>query len=413
MKIVTTLFLALAMAPQAASIFPKALPQELKFPAYGQQNTMIVNEDRRGTWTFLAGGWNGLVQFQGYEYSGSPKTWSEKWDSKTLSQIDFPLGVMGLARSNSLFMAVGNSQNKTSYLAEAPRYAISTDGLTWTTHAGTVPGWMMSLAYGNGTWVGTGYEATRIGYRVGQIQYSKDDGATWHAVMLGDGETLFKACWNGSLWVAVGEKRTAALGNPLMETRIYTSPDGATWTLQSSPGAVNLNSVVWGHGKWVAVGESFPYRGAPYPVILNSIDGFTWTEVTPKNSNEGGFLSDVDTTLFGFVAVGHRRVIHSYDGVQWEPVYAAPQVTFRAVKTTPFEREGSRLYLLADTGRAFQDTLPEIAGISGLRGAGRPSNTPAHRSIDPLSVLRFVGAPNQGHFLDASGRRLLGTPHRR
>ncbi|MBK9578887.1 MAG: exo-alpha-sialidase [Fibrobacterota bacterium] len=390
MKIVTSLFLALAMAPQAASIFPKALPQELKFPAYGQQNTMIVNEDRRGTWTFLAGGWNGLVQFQGYEYTGAPKTWSEKWDSKTLTEIGFPLGVMGLARSKSLFMAVGNSQNQTTYDEEAPRYAISKDGLTWTTHAGTTPGWMSSLAYGDRTWVATGSKSTGIGEWVGQIQYSKDDGASWQSVVLGDRERLERAFWNGSLWVAVGEKRMTGMGGAFLETRIYTSVDGVRWTLRSSPGTVTLNSVVWGHGKWVAVGESYPHRGTPCPIILNSDDGISWTDVSPL-ADENGFLTDVDTTMFGFIAVGHRRVIHSFDGVQWEPVYANPTPTFRAVKTIPFGREGSEIYLLADTGRAFQDTLPEIVYSSSM-------GLPAHSQARDWKI---VG--NRLHVPEASG----------
>lgn len=412
MKIVTSLFLALAITSQAANLYPLPPARELGFPAYGHQKAMIVNDTRKGGWTFMATGWNGLVQYQGRRFDETSKSWVEKWDSKTLTEIGFPLGVMGLARSNSLFMAVGNSQNQTTYNEDAPRYAISKDGLTWATHAGTTPGWMMSLAYGDGTWVATGSKSTGSGDRVGHIQYSKDDGATWQSVLLGEDENLNRAFWNGSLWVAVGEKRMSGMGGAFLETRIYTSIDGVRWTLRSSPGTVTLNSVVWGHGKWVAVGESYPHRGTPCPIILNSDDGISWTDVSPL-ADENGFLTDVDTTRFGFIAVGHRRVIHSFDGIQWEPVYANPTPTFRAVKTTPFERIGSEIYLLADTGRAYQDTLPEIAGISGLRGTDRPSNVQDQRSADPLSVLRFVGAPNQGHFLDASGRRLLRATNRR
>ncbi|MBK8801829.1 MAG: hypothetical protein IPN71_07185 [Fibrobacteres bacterium] len=373
MKTFPLLPLALALASQAANLYPLPPAKELGFPAYGHQKTMIVNDDRGGPWRFMATGWNGLVQFQGYEYAGSPKTWNEKWDSKTMTEIGFPLGVMGLARSKKLFMAVGNAQDPTTYNALPPRYAISTDGLAWTTLAGTTSGWMMSLAYGDGTWVATGSKSTGIGEWVGQIQYSKDDGASWQSVLLGERENLIRAFWNGSLWVAVGEKRMTGMGGAFLETRIYTSVDGVRWTLRSSPGTVTLNSVVWGHGKWVAVGESYPYRGTPCPIILNSDDGISWTDVSPL-ADENGFLTDVDTTMFGFIAVGHRRVIHSFDGIHWEPVYANPTPTFRAVKTIPFAHEGSEIYLLADTGRAFQDTLPEVVKVSSM---GIPAHSEA------------------------------------
>ncbi|HNY32998.1 MAG TPA: sialidase family protein [Fibrobacteria bacterium] len=403
--------LASALASQAANLQPLDPAEELAFPAQGEQYAMIVNDDQHWLCTFIAAGWNGVVVFQGKKYDTSLKRWVEQWDSKARTEIGFTSGIMGLARSETLFMAVGNAKNPTTYQEDAPRCAISKDGSTWTTHAGTTPGWMMSLAHGDGTWVATGSQSTGAGGRVGQIQYSKDDGATWNVVTLGDGETLLRAFWNGSLWVAVGAKRTSEMGGTFMETRVYTSPDGATWTMRPTPGSVTLNSVVWGHGKWVAVGTSSPYRGTHFPIILNSVDAITWTDVSPQD-DEAGSLTDIDTTQLGYVAVGRNRVIHSYDGVHWEPVYTAPQANLKAVRTTPFGREGSRLYLLADTGRAFQDTLIEKAEFSSLRGAGRVSTPQGKRSADPLSVQRFADPRNQGRSLDSRGRRLVGSTDR-
>lgn len=59
--------------------------------------------------------------------------------------------------------------------------------------------------------------------------------------------------WNGSIFVAIGEKS------------ILTSPDGWNWTERYS-GESGFEGVTWGDGQFVAVGDA--------GTLYTSVDGF-------------------------------------------------------------------------------------------------------------------------------------------
>lgn len=370
LRSVPLLLAACAPCFSAWAEYPILPAHELRFPVQGFQWAMtrpVVDAH----FAFLAAGENGLVAYKGRRFEGGD--WKEKWESRTTSDLGMIRGARGIAKSSSRYIAVGEGTGEASTEAQPPRFATSTDGSTWTTSSSTEPGIPYSLAYGGGTWVMTGTRYLGAGTGTshtdrfqGQVQYSTDDGATWHAAALEGGVTLYRAHWNGSLWVAVGEMRESSTGTAHVESRIYASPDGMTWTKAACNGMATLRSVTHGHGLWVAVGESYTAQSVANAVIFTSRDGVAWNDVSPKSDNQAGQFHDIDTTEQGFLAVGSHRILHSYDGSAWTPVYASADHVYKAVRSEPFGNgEGSVVYLLADTGRAYIDTLEESRRSTG------------------------------------------------
>lgn len=389
----------------AQESFPQQLPLELDFPAQGFQYGLTLRGNANERLAFLAAGTNGVVRCKGREYDPIAQASVFKWDSWTTSDLGMSYQASGVATSGTRYVAVGRGAAANSS-DELPRFAVSTDGANWTGVTATEPGWLQDLAYGNGTWVAVGTHYADAAGFTGEIQYSKDDGSTWHAVALGEDESLFGVCWNGSKWVAVGEKRSSGMGSARIQARVYTSPDGVAWAMGDAPVAATLNGVAWGHGAWVAVGASNPAGGVPNAVVLRSETGETWADVSPSDMGAGGRYHGVDTAVSGFLVVGDGgRVLHSPDGRTWSSVYAldaAPRRVYKRVRTERFWPH-TMAWFLADTGRAFLDTIYHPAATPTLaeRASGRVA----------LSVARgrMLLPGRGGEIVDARILRLDGT----
>ncbi|MCI0669434.1 MAG: IPT/TIG domain-containing protein [Myxococcaceae bacterium] len=123
------------------------------------------------------------------------------------------------------------------------------------------------------------------------------DGTAWTRRTVPAGQSLRKAFWTGSQFVAVG-----------VSGAIATSPDGVTWTARTSGVTGVLRGVAAAPATLVIVGDS--------GTILSSSDGGgTWV---PRTSGVSASLKRVVWTGTEFFAVGSGgKVLHSSDGTTW------------------------------------------------------------------------------------------------
>ncbi len=216
-------------------------------------------------------------------------------------------------------VAVGDNPGATSRIETSP------NGIVWTLATDPDPtGTLFGVASGNGVLVACGDAG---------VARSTDDGATWTAhttpFSLLSGFS-FGICYSPALamWVIGGRATGAAPPAPGSdESVIMTSTDdGITWTEQTTPWLGNTDSalvqgVAWSQslGQFVAGGAA--NAGAPFPVIMTSPDGITWTsQSTPMDG--GNSIAGVyfDPTLALWIAVGAdgtHSIMTSPDGATW------------------------------------------------------------------------------------------------
>ena len=173
---------------------------------------------------------------------------------------------------------------------------------------------LYDVVWGNELFVAVG----QSGFDETEVLLSPD-GVAWERVSLGkparplgvsgDGVgALYGIAWNGSVFVAVGE-------------RLLTSTDGKSWTV-SAPVSSCVFSRVKAHGAtFVAVGGD---RGRG--CIASSIDGKKWTDRTAALASNNAVLTSVFSTETGFLAIGNANlgrfglssvVLSSSDGRSW------------------------------------------------------------------------------------------------
>lgn len=165
------------------------------------------------------------------------------------------------------------------------------------------------------------------------------DGASWTLQRVSTSETgLWKATWDGSQFIL-----TSNAG------RLYTSPDGIDWTLHHLNGALQTMSAVASRGgsavasdilgqmvhttdwqTWsvvyyapqdvnaMAASNSEFIAVGDYTLILRSVDGSTWSDVSPSLPS-GVALEDVMWNGTYFLAVGvGGHTFRSTNGLVWE-----------------------------------------------------------------------------------------------
>ncbi len=164
----------------------------------------------------------------------------------------------------------------------------SADGISWTMRTSGTSYILDSVAFGNGTFVAVGGAGTIL---------TSSDGITWTNRTSGTASELIKVIFQNNQFVAVG-----AAG------AIVTSPDGVTWTARTSNTANDIFGVAFGNGIFVASG----YNGT---ILTSSDNGVTWTNSTSGTTN---WLTDA---AFGnntfVVTVYNGTVLTSSDGLIW------------------------------------------------------------------------------------------------
>ena len=168
-------------------------------------------------------------------------------------------------------------------------------------------------------WGATHWAAVGSGSLNEAVVLMSSDGATWGKLSLGKSRellslskkgpgTLYGIAWNGSRFVAVGEK-------------LLTSRDGSEWSVAAEFAQCKLTRVTTNGTMFVAVGGYY-HNGC----VVTSPDGMSWTDRTANLSGEGALLTDVIWTGVAFVALGNVNrgkfgmtalVFTSADGNTW------------------------------------------------------------------------------------------------
>jgi hypothetical protein len=209
--------------------------------------------------------------------------------------------------SGTTFVAVGiNSVN-------VPVYAISTNGLTWSTPVAingtnTAVNQMTAVAYGSGTYVALGYDNS-----YNSIYTYSTNGTTWitPTALAGDsaGNGLSALAYDGTKFVAVGTNSTNA--------RFSYSSNGISWAsianLGSGSAGYNPYDICYANGKFVVVGTDT--NG--YASVVTSANGTTWSNPSVMGSNGTTFIQPC-----GIAYTGSKYIATANDQINNYPVYS-------------------------------------------------------------------------------------------
>lgn len=194
------------------------------------------------------------------------------------------------------------------------------------------------VAYGNGKWVATGYNASNDI----NIIYS-NDGINWNNANRYDGLSIFyngesttsnqrgqKVAYGNGRWVATGKSE------PNDNSNILYSNDGISWYTATMTDGTSIfygvstvdggKGIAYGNGRWVAVGHSDTDEGN----ILYSDNGISWQRAE-MNNGTSPFINGVgDSSGLNVIynsgsnlwmAVGHtsdyNNLLVSHNGISW------------------------------------------------------------------------------------------------
>jgi hypothetical protein len=151
--------------------------------------------------------------------------------------------------------------------------------------------------------------------------YSSPDGTTWTGLTASGPPGANGLAWSGTRLVTVG----GSINTATPVAPIQASLDGVTWTVVSPPawtGVDYFEDVIWSGTQFLAVGG--PVTNVPQGVaggaglVATSPDGLTWTQY-----NTSQFLENVVWSGSQFVAVGATAVQTSPDGITWTDATSA------------------------------------------------------------------------------------------
>jgi hypothetical protein len=223
------------------------------------------------------------------------------------------------AGTDLILVCVGKAGDSSSRAMTSP------DGITWTLITDPDPtGELFGVAYnGTDTVIGCGDAGVLVGTVTSPTSITWNAYATPFSTSGGD---AFGVGYSPDLsrWVIGGF--AGGVGD---ETVICTSDDdGVTWTERASPwlaftdGAF-VQEVAWSRTQnlFVAVGTSRSGTIAPFPVVMTSPDGITWTnQVTPMDGGTSVDGVTFDVALGLWIAVGAgatHSIMTSPDGSTW------------------------------------------------------------------------------------------------
>jgi hypothetical protein len=231
--------------------------------------------------------------------------------TKSASSLDSVF--QSLTYGGSKFVGVGFTGD---YHGSAPVISTSTDGVDWSKKSLPVTdGALNSIVYGNGTFVTAGYYwkyGPNSTYTVVSTILTSTDGDVWSPASLPDGIA------NGRLIsVAYGNGLFVASGFDSDRLALFTSSDGITWTPHKSHSTTS-EMYIWAYGNNLFVATEYFWldpTGRSRTVILTSPDGLSWTKRYTLPDNV-----EIKSLRYGngvFVAVGEGNLLSSSDGIRW------------------------------------------------------------------------------------------------
>jgi hypothetical protein len=161
--------------------------------------------------------------------------------------------------------AIIHAEDKFVAVGFSNTIARSADGATWTSESLHNGDSLLSITYGNGTFVAVG-EKSRVDAAYPDNILISADGILWTRQTIGPAAKELRV-------VAFGDGRFVALG----ETNSFTSTDGVQWTSHLFPSAAAKEKLAFGNGHFVVVTRG-PQFGTLFNSIYSSRDGETWTE---------------------------------------------------------------------------------------------------------------------------------------
>lgn len=252
----------------------------------------------------------------------------------------------------------------------------STDGVKWERTATTSPydnteltarsggilhQAMLSVAYGDGTWVATAQECTE---RVClPVEFTSTDATTWTRRVMEGSLGAVSVAHDSRTWAFVGRELTGAgAGATDSATAIAgRSTDGETWNYSATePEGVILEGLAAGSGAWLAVQDRSTEPDVPSSDgIYRSEDLITWSEVS---------IIEADLHGVAVFAVGRTTP-------------AAPATTTTTAPAPATDVDGIRVLT---RGLQFQD-------LSGMNTSLAPFAGPATAAVDVIRAM--LGEP--------------------
>lgn len=183
---------------------------------------------------------------------------------------------------------------------------LSTDGINWTRVKMPSSEKWYGIAYGNGKFIATAKDSTKIAYST--------DAQTWSSAVLPSGVFLSDVAYGNGRFVAVPQYANG---------KAVYSTDGINWAASDFSSTLQAYAIAFGNGVFVAVGLNNDLSASPVSEVLHSTDGETWESVRLP------FLGSLAHIAFGggiFVAVdaSTARVIYSENGISWNQVKLPP-----------------------------------------------------------------------------------------
>lgn len=184
----------------------------------------------------------------------------------------------------------------------AARAIVSSDGTTWSSHSMS-PGNVSNVAYGAGVFVAS-LESNAVRYSA--------DGASWTSVTLpgsGNGRGL---AFGAGVFVRLRYSGSNT-------ARVLTSPDGVTWTVRTTPNlALDWISVAYSPALGMFAAVASGENGGSASNIMTSPDGITWTARTnPLPSVGWGCVGVAPDGSFVALGYAHGSVLRSSNGTTW------------------------------------------------------------------------------------------------
>ena len=198
----------------------------------------------------------------------------------------------GVALQSSLLYATGDNFT----------VAYSLGGSTWTTVQSLIMGVAGSIIWNGSMWLAgmiTGSDTILYSY----------DGVNW----IGLGQIAFNTrcnqiAWNGFLWVATG----------FGVNTLFYSYDGLSWTgLGSTIFTTEAFGIAWGSGLFVATGSGSA-------CLASSPDGINWTASGSTVFTEGRKIAYGNGLFIACGVAGTSSMAYSSTGLTWTPVASPP-----------------------------------------------------------------------------------------